>query len=407
MAKKKRDRLDELVDELLKNQSPEEALSDSGALKELKKRLVEKALEGELTEHLGYEKHSPGGRRTGNSRNGKTPKRVIDGDGEMEIEVPRDRQGDFEPQLVKKRQTRLPSFNDKVISLYSRGQTTREIQDHLEEIYGVEVSPALISKVTDAVLEDVQAWQHRPLDAVYPIVYLDAIHLKMRHSGRVQTRAVYLALGINLEGNKELLGLWIGEHEGAKFWLNILTELQSRGVQDILIAAVDGLTGFPDAIASVYPKTEIQLCIVHLVRGSLKYVGWKERKAVARDLRAIYTSPTAEAAEAALDAFETLWSERYPMAAKGWRRGWEQIIPFFSYPAPIRKVIYTTNAIESLNAQLRKVTRKRGSFPTEESVKKVIYLAMSRVSKRWSRPISNWPAALNYFSITFEGRLPD
>ncbi len=407
MAKKKRDRLDELVDELLKNQSPEEALSDSGALKELKKRLVEKALEGELTEHLGYEKHSTAGLRTGNSRNGKTPKRVIDGEGEMEIEVPRDRQGDFEPQLVKKRQTRLPSFNDKVISLYSRGQTTREIQDHLEEIYGVEVSPALISKVTDAVLEDVQAWQRRPLDAVYPIVYLDAIHLKMRHSGRVQTRAVYLALGINLEGNKELLGLWIGEHEGAKFWLNILTELQSRGVEDILIAAVDGLTGFPDAIASVYPKTEIQLCIVHLVRGSLKYVGWKERKAVARDLRAIYTSPTAEAAEVALDAFEVTWSERYPMAARGWRRGWEQIIPFFSYPAPIRKVIYTTNAIESLNAQLRKVTRKRGSFPTEESVKKVIYLAMSRVSKRWSRPISNWPAALNYFSITFEGRLPE
>ena len=407
MAKKKRDHLDELVDELLKNQSPEEALSDSGALKELKKRLVEKALEGELTEHLGYEKHSPGGRRSGNSRNGKTPKRLLDGEGEMEIEVPRDRNGEFEPQLVKKRQTRLPGFDDKVISLYSRGQTTREIQDHLEEIYGVEVSPALISKVTDAVLEDVQAWQRRPLDAVYPIVYLDAIHLKMRHSGRVQTRAVYLALGINLEGNKELLGLWIGEHEGAKFWLNILTELQGRGVQDILIAAVDGLTGFPDAIASVYPKTEIQLCIVHLVRGSLKYVGWKERKEVARDLRAIYTSPTAEAAEAALDAFETLWSERYPMASKGWRRGWEQIIPFFSYPAPIRKVIYTTNAIESLNAQLRKVTRKRGSFPTEESVKKVIYLAMSRVSKRWNRPIANWPAALNYFSITFEGRLPD
>jgi len=407
MAKKKRERLDELVDELLKNQSPEEALGDSGALKELKKRLVEKALEGELTEHLGYEKHSTTGRQSGNSRNGKTPKRLLDGEGVLEIEVPRDRNGDFEPQLVKKRQTRLPGFDDKVISLYSRGQTTREIQDHLEEIYGVEVSPALISKVTDAVLEDVQAWQRRPLDAVYPIVYLDAIHLKMRHSGRVQTRAVYLALGINLEGNKELLGLWIGEHEGAKFWLSILTELQGRGVQDILIAAVDGLTGFPDAIASVYPQTEIQLCIVHLVRDSLKYVGWKERKAVAQDLRAIYTSPTVEAAEAALDAFETTWGERYPMAARGWRRGWEQIIPFFAYPAPIRKVIYTTNAIESLNAQLRKVTRKRGSFPTEDSVRKVIYLAMSRVSKRWSRPISNWPAALNYFSITFEGRLPD
>ena len=406
MAKKKPDRLDELVDELLKNQSPEEILGESGALKELKKRLVEKALEGELTEHLGYEKHSTAGRKTGNSRNGKTSKRVIDGEGAMEIEVPRDRNGDFEPQLIKKRQTRLPGFDDKVISLYSRGQTTREIQGHLQEIYSVEVSPALISKVTDALLEDVQAWQSRPLDAVYPVVYLDAIHLKMRHSGRVQTRAVYLALGINLEGNKELLGLWVGENEGAKFWLNILTELQGRGLQDILIAAVDGLTGFPEAIGSLYPKTEVQLCIVHMVRGSLRYVGWKERKAVAQDLRAIYTSPTAEAAERALDAFEEIWGDRFPMAAKSWRTRWEQVIPFFSYPEPIRKVIYTTNAIESLNAQLRKVTRKRGSFPSEDSVKKVIYLAMTRVAKRWNRPIRDWPAALNYFSIAFEGRLP-
>lgn len=406
MAKKKHDRIDDLVDELLKDQSPEEILSDSGALKELKKRLVEKALEGELTDHLGYEKDAVAGRGSGNSRNGKARKKVIDGDGTMEIEVPRDRNGDFEPQLVKKRQTRLADFDDKVISLYSRGQTTREIQGHLKEIYGVEVSPALISKVTDAVLEDVQAWQSRPLDPVYPIVYLDAIHLKMRHGGRVQTRAVYLALGINLEGNKELLGLWVGENEGAKFWLNILTELQSRGLQDILIAAVDGLSGFPDAIGSLYPKTDVQLCIVHMVRNSLKYVGWKERKAVARDLRAIYTAPTAEAAEAALDAFESIWGERFPMAAKAWRTRWEQIIPFFSYPDPIRKVIYTTNAIESLNSQLRKVTRKRGSFPSEDSVKKVIYLAITRVAKRWNRPIKNWPAALNYFSIAFEGRLP-
>lgn len=406
MAKKKRDRLDELVDELLKNQSPQEALSDSGALKELKKRLVEKALEGELTEHLGYEKHSTEGQGSGNSRNGKTPKRLIDGEGVLEIEVPRDRKGEFEPQLVRKRQTRLPGFDEKVIALYSRGLTCREIQGHLEEIYGVEVSPALISKVTDAVIEEVQAWQSRPLDAVYPIVYLDAIHLKMRHGGRVQTRAVYLALGIDLSGNKELLGLWVGEHEGAKFWLNILTELQGRGVADILIAAVDGLTGFPEAIASLYPKTEIQLCIVHMVRGSLKYVSWKERKAVAQDLRAIYTAPTAEAAEVALDAFEETWGERYPMAARSWRSRWEQVIPFFAYPDPIRKVIYTTNAIESLNAQLRKVTRKRGSFPTEDSVRKVIYLALTRVAKKWNRPIPNWPAALNYFSIMFEGRLP-
>jgi len=406
MAKQKRDRVDELVDELLKDQAPEQILSEAGILQEMKKRLIEKALECEMTEHLGYEKNSPTGRGSGNSRNGKTSKRIIDGEGAMDVDVPRDRNGHFEPQLIKKRQTRMPGFDEKVIALYSRGLTTREIQGHLQEIYGVEVSPALVSKVTDAVIEEVQAWQSRPLDAVYPVVYLDAIHLKMRHSGRVQTRAIYLALGINLEGNKELLGLWVGENEGAKFWLNILTELQGRGLQDILIAAVDGLTGFPDAIGSLYPKTEVQLCIVHMVRGSLKYVGWKERKDVAKDLRAIYTAPTAEAAEQALDAFEEIWGERFPMAARSWRTRWEQVIPFFSYPEPIRKVIYTTNAIESLNAQLRKVTRKRGAFPSEDSVKKVIYLAMSRVSKRWNRPIKNWPAALNYFSIAFEGRLP-
>jgi putative transposase len=406
MAKKKPDRLDELMDELLKDQTPEEILGDSGALKELKKRFIERALEGELTNHLGYEKHSPDGQHTGNSRNGRTTKRVIDSDGEFQIEVPRDRNGDFEPQLVKKRQTRLPGFDQKVLSLYGRGQTTREIQGHLQEIYGVEVSPALISKVTDAVLEDVQAWQNRPLDAVYPIVYLDAIHLKQRHSGRVMTRAVYLALGINLEGNKELLGLWLGENEGAKFWASILTELQNRGVKDILIAAVDGLTGFPDAIAGVFPKTEIQLCIVHLVRGSLKYVGWKERKAVARDLRTVYRAPTAEAAAAALDAFEVAWGERFPMAVKSWRDRWENVIPFFCYPEPIRKVIYTTNAIESINSQLRKVTRKRGAFPTDDSVRKVLYLAITQAAKRWNRPLRDWPMALNYFSIVFEGRVP-
>jgi putative transposase len=406
MAKKKPDRLDELMDELLKDQTPEEILGDSGALKELKKRFIERALEGEMTNHLGYEKSSVDGHGTGNSRNGKTRKKVIAADGEFEIEVPRDRAGEFEPQLVKKRQTRLPGFDEKVLSLYGRGQTTREIQGHLQEIYGVEVSPALISKVTDAVLEDVLAWQNRPLDSVYPIVYLDALHMKIRHGGRVMTRAVYLALGITVEGNKELLGLWIGENEGAKFWLSILTELQSRGVKDILIAAVDGLTGFPEAIANVYPKTEIQLCIVHLVRGSLKYVGWKERKAVARDLRAVYTAPTAEAAAVALDAFEATWDERFPMVAKSWRARWENVIPFFSYPEPIRKVIYTTNAIESLNAQLRKVTKKRGAFPTEDSVRKVLYLALTYASKRWNRPIRDWPTAMNYFSIVFEGRVP-
>lgn len=408
MARKKKepDEVGKLVGELTKNTTAAELLKDGGLLKDLKKRLVESALEAEMTDHLGYEKHAADGRGTGNSRNGKTTKRLIDGDGELEIAVPRDRNGEFEPQLVRKRQVRLPGFDEKVLALYSRGLSTREIQDHLREIYGVEVSPALISRVTDAVLSEVQAWQNRPLDAVYPIVYLDALHLKIRTEGRVQNRAVYVALGIDLSGNKDLLGLWIGETEGAKFWLNVLTELSNRGVRDILIAAVDGLTGFPEAIASVFPKTEVQLCVVHLVRNALRYVPWKHRKAVARDLRAIYTAATAEAAEQALDAFEATWGAAYPMAVKAWRGRWENVVPFYGYPEPIRKVIYTTNAVESLNAQLRKVTKKRGAFPTDDSVRKVLYLAITRAARRWTLPIQDWSTALNFFSIRFEGRVP-
>lgn len=408
MARKKKepDEVDKLVGELTKNATAAELLKDGGLLKDLKKRLVESALEAEMTEHLGYEKHAADGRGSGNSRNGKTTKRLIDGDGELEIAVPRDRNGEFEPQLVRKRQVRLPGFDEKVLALYSRGLSTREIQDHLREIYGVEISPGLVSRVTDAVLSEVQAWQNRPLDAVYPIVYLDAIHLKIRTEGRVQNRAVYVALGIDLTGGKDLLGLWIGEAEGAKFWLNVLTELSNRGVRDILIAAVDGLTGFPEAIASVFPKTEVQLCVVHLVRNSLRYVPWKHRRAVARDLRAIYTAATAEAAEQALDAFEATWGAPYPMAVKAWRGRWENVVPFYGYPEPIRKVIYTTNAVESLNAQLRKVTKKRGAFPTDDSVRKVLYLAITRAARRWTLPIQDWSTALNFFSIRFEGRVP-
>ncbi len=297
-------------------------------------------------------------------------------------------------------------FDDAVLSLYSRGMTTREIQGHLHDIYNTEVSPSLISRVTDAVLDEVSAWQNRELDPVYPIVYLDAIHLKIRTDGRVKSRAVYVALGINMEGHKELLGLWLGEAEGAKFWLNVLTELSNRGVQDILIAAVDGLTGFPEAIGSVFPKTEVQLCIVHMVRNSLRYVPWKNRRAVAKDLRKVYTAATEEAAEIALTEFEKEWGVQYPLAAKSWRDRWENVIPFFGFPQPIRKVIYTTNAVESLNAQLRKVTRKRGAFPTDDSVRKVLYLAITKASKRWSMSIQDWPAALNFFSIMFEGRMP-
>lgn len=407
MAKKKEpDRIDELIKELTKDATAEELLRGSGLVNELKKRLYNTALDAEMTEHLGYEKHASDGRGTGNSRNGKTLKRVVDGDSEIEIAVPRDRNGDFQPQLVRKRQVRLPGFDEKVLWLYGCGTTTREIQAHLQELYGVEVSPALISRVTDAVLEEVRAWQNRPLDPIWPIVYLDAIHLKIRTDGRVQSRAVYVALGINLAGQKELLGLWIGEQEGAKFWLNVLTELQNRGIKDILIAAVDGLTGFPEAIATLYPRTQIQLCIVHMIRASMKYVPWKTKRAVLKDLKAVYQADTQEAAEQALDAFDQAWGRHYPMAVASWRNRWENVIPFFGYPEPIRKVIYTTNAIESLNAQLRKVTRKRGAFPTDDSVRKVLYLAIQRAARRWTMPIKDWAAALNYFSIVFEGRVP-
>ncbi len=405
MVKKKQDKIDKLIEELTKDSTAEDILGESGLLKDLKKRLIETALDAEMTEHLGYEKNSTEGNGSGNSRNGKTSKRIIGSDYDVDIDVPRDRNGDFEPKLVRKRQVRLPGFDNNVISLYSRGMTTREIQEHLFEIYDVDVSPSLISKVTDSVLDEVNAWQSRPLDNVYPIVYLDAIHLKIRTEGKVQNRAVYVALGVTMEGQKDLLGLWIGQSEGAKFWLNILTELQNRGIKDILIAAVDGLTGFPDAIATIYPKTEVQLCIVHMVRNSMRYVPWKDRKAVVRDLKKVYGATTAEAGKLALDSFEKTWSDKYPMAAKSWRARWDNVVPFFDYPEPIRKAIYTTNAIESLNAQLRKVTRKRGAFPTDDAVRKILYLAISKASKKWTMPIRNWPEALNFFSIKFEGRI--
>ncbi len=398
--------VDKLLDEMLAGKRPEEILGAEGVLKELTKRLVERALEGEMTAHLGYEKHAPTERRSDNARNGKTAKRVKGSFGEVEIAVPRDRDASFTPQLVPKRQRRLPGFDEKVIALYARGMTTREIQGHLHELYGVEVSPALISVVTDAVLEDVHAWQGRPLDAVYPIVYLDAIHVKLRTDGRVQTHAVYLALAITLEGHKELLGLWVGEAEGAKFWLRVLTELQNRGVEDMLIACVDGLAGFPEAIESVYPRTQIQRCIVHMVRNSLRFVGWKERKRVAQDLRTVYAAATVEAGEQALEAFCRQWDAKFPMIGKQWRRDWTYLSPFFAYPAPLRKVIYTTNAVESLNAQLRKVTKKKGAFPTPEAVRKVLYLALQRASVRWTRPVKDWRAALTHLAIVFDGRVP-
>jgi len=408
MAKEPKARVDELLDSLLEGKKPEEILGNEGLLAELTKRLVERALEGEMTAHLGYEKHAPEGRNRKNSRNGRVAKRVKTDTAEVEVAVPRDREGSFEPRLLPKRRRRLPGFDEKVLSLYARGMPTREIQGHLKELYKVEVSPSLISVVTDAVLEDVKAWQARPLDRFYPVIFLDALHVKVRRERHVEPCAVYVALALNIEGHKELLGLWLGdtEGEGARFWLSVLTELKNRGLEDFLIAAVDGLKGFPDAIAAVYPRSQVQLCIVHMVRNSLRYVSWKHRKAVARDLRRIYTAPNADAAEQQLEAFCEQWDDITPLIGRIWRTHWPNLIPFFDFPPAIRKVIYTTNAIESIQAQLRGVIKKRGAFPNDTSVLKVLYLALLKAKERWTMPVLDWPPALYHFSLVFPGRVP-
>ena len=396
----------ELLEELLKDyKSPEDLLGQGGLLKELTKALVEKALDGELTHHLGYSKHSAS--KSDNARNGKSKKGLLTDHGKMEIVSPRDRNGSFEPELVKKRQTRFDGFDDKILSMYSRGMTVREIQGHLEDIYAVEVSPDLISSVTDSVLEEVRAWQNRPLDAVYPIVFMDALRVKIRDNGHVINKAVYMALGVNLDGHKEVLGLWVAKEEGAKFWLKVVTELKNRGVKYMFIACVDGLKGFPEAIESVYPETQVQLCIVHMVRNSLRFVPWKDKKAVVADLKTIYTATNAEMAKENLKSFRTKWNEKYPTIADSWERNWEGLIPFLSYPDYIRKAIYTTNAIESLNRSLRKVSKTRGSFPNDESALKLLYLALSNISKKWTMPIRLWKQALNQFVILFPGRMID
>lgn len=399
--------LDGLLDKLLKDyKKPEDILGEQGLLKRLSKAILERALGAELTDHLGYEKHDPAGYGSGNARNGSTEKTLKSKNGEITIEVPRDRNSTFEPQLVKKHQTRFDGFDDKILSMYARGMTTRDIQGHLEEIYGVEVSPTLISNVTEVVTEEVKAWQSRPLDAVYPIVYLDALHVKIRDAGHVQNRAIYVAIGVKVDGDKEVLGLWAGQAEGAKFWLQVVTELKNRGVQDIFIACVDGLKGLPQAIETVFPKAQVQLCIVHLVRNCLNYVSWKERKTVAADLKPIYRGSTSEEAQQQLARFAEKWDGRYPSISQIWRRNWEQVTPFFAYPTEIRKVIYTTNAVESLNMSLRKVIKTRGSFPNEEAATKLLYLALERAARKWTRPVADWKAALNRFAILYEDRLP-
>jgi putative transposase len=397
-------KLEIALDELLVGKSTAEIVGPDGLLKQLTKSLLERAMNAELTHHLGYGKHEPEGRGSGNSRNGQSRKTVQGDFGSVEIGVPRDRNGSFEPKILPKHERRLAGFDDKILSLYARGLTTRDIQSHLEEMYGVEVSPTLISDVTDAVLEEVRAWQSRPLDPVYAMVYLDALVVKMRHEGRVENRAVFVAIGVTLAGQKEVLGLWTSAHEGAKFWLQILTELRNRGVQDVLIACVDGLKGFPEAIQTVYPKTQVQLCLVHLVRNSLQFVNWKERKLVAADPRQIYRSAMAEEAEQHLAEFEQQWDHKYATIGKLWRRHWSGVEPLFAFPEEIRRVIYTTNAVESLNMSLRKVIKTRASFPSEEAALKLLYLALKNVSQK-GKPSPNWRTALNHFMLLWGERI--
>ena len=397
---------DELLDVLMKDyKKPEDLIGENGLLKQLTKRLLERAMQAELTEHLGYEKHAPNGKNSGNSRNGAY-KKTIKGDiGNLEVSIPRDRNSTFEPVILPKGETHFTGFNDKIISMYARGMTTRDIQRHLEEIYGAGVSPSLISQVTDSISEEIMLWQNRPLDEVYPIVYLDAVRIKVRHDSRVINKAVCIAIAVNIDGIKEVLGMWTSENEGAKFWLQVVTELKNRGVKEIFIACVDGLTGFPEAIEAVYPNTQTQLCIVHMVRHSLNYVSWKQRKEVATDLKSIYQAPTAEMAEKSLETFAAKWDTSHPTIARSWRNNRERIIPLSSYPAEIRKAIYTTNAIESLNMSLRKVTRNRGHFPSDDAMFKLLYLALKNSAKKWTMPIRDWKSALNQYSIRFEGRL--
>lgn len=383
-----RTRQEELLDELLKEgKTAADIFGRDGLLKQLTKRLVERALEGELTDHLGYPKHAPVAKLSDNSRNGSSRKTLKGDMGEIPIDIPRDREGSFDPRLIKKHQTRFDGFDDKIIAMYARGMTTRDIQAWLKEIYGVEISPTLISNVTDEVLAEVKSWQNRPLDPLYPIVYLDAIRIKVRSDGHVHNQAVYLAIGINMDGIKEVLGMWIAKTEGAKFWLSVLTELKNRGLKDIFIASVDGLKGFGDAIETVYPETQVQLCIVHMVRYCLKYVSWKQRKEMANDLKTIYRANTVDEARQNLNIFADKWDKTHPTVSKSWRNNWEQLTPFFDYPAEIRRAMYTTNAIESLNMSLRKVTKNRGSFPNDEAAFKLLYLALNNASKKWTMPI--------------------
>jgi putative transposase len=408
VARPDRERIpDEVIDQLLAGARTEEEIAGPGGLlATLTKRLVERAMEVELTDHVGYAPHQepPGG--TGNTRNGTSPKTLVTEHGQVGIDAPRDRNGTFEPKIVRKRQRRFEGFDDKILALYARGLSTRDISAHLQEIYGVEVGRDLISKVTDGVMDDVREWAKRPLEDIYPIVFLDCMVLKIRESGSVQRRALYLALGVTLDGDRDVLGMWFQETEGAKFWMQVLSELKQRGVQDILIACVDGLKGFPEAIEAIFPKTTVQTCIVHLIRASLRYVPRREREQVARDLKPIYTAKDADQAQAELERFDEKWGARFPVITQAWLNAWEYVTPFLAFPAEVRRVIYTTNAIEALNRQLRKAIKTKGSFPSEDAARKLVYLALQNAVPQWTRT-RNWTTALLAFKIHFGDRVPD
>ena len=405
---KEKDVIDQLLDQIdFHGMTAEELAGENGLLKKLTSRFYSKALDAEMDEHLGYKKNDNAGDNSGNSRNGYTTKTVITDDNDtIEVQVPRDRNSTFEPVIIPKHEKRTPLFNDQIISMYSFGMSTRDIQRHLQQVYGVEVSPETISNITESVMSDVREWQNRPLEKSYPILFLDALRVNSRQDGKNINKALYVALAINWEGRKEVLGLWLADTEGAKFWMSVLTDIKNRGVEDILIACMDGLTGFPDAVKAVFPDTHIQHCIVHMIRNSTKFVSYKDLKAVCRDLKEVYSAINAESGHEALEEFGKKWNDKYPMIQASWERNWNDLTEFFNYPKDIRRAIYTTNAIESLNFSLRKVTRNKSSFPDDDSIYKVMYLAIKNASTRWTMSIKDWGLAVNQFAILFDGRVP-
>lgn len=405
---KEKDVIDQLLDQIdFHGMTAEELAGENGLLKKLTSRFYSKALDAEMDEHLGYKKNDNAGDNSGNSRNGYTRKTVITDDNDtIEVQVPRDRNSTFEPVIIPKHEKRTPLFNDQIISMYSFGMSTRDIQRHLQQVYGVTVSPETISNITESVMADVREWQNRPLEKSYPILFLDALRVNSRQDGKNVNKALYVALAINWEGRKEVLGLWLADTEGAKFWMSVLTDIKNRGTEDILIACMDGLTGFPDAVKAVFPDTHIQHCIVHMIRNSTKFVSYKDLKAVCRDLKEVYSAINAESGHEALEEFGKKWNDKYPMIQASWERNWNDLTEFFNYPKDIRRAIYTTNAIESLNFSLRKVTRNKSSFPDDDSIYKVMYLAIKNASTRWTMSIKDWGLAVNQFAILFDGRVP-